>query len=291
MSKKTVLVLGATGMLGSMVYRRLLWATDVSVFGTARTVPEHTVGIFEFDFDLWNGSHQLHTIINNIKPEVIINCIGLIPQANPKNDEEYYQQNYYLPSTILNCYPDIKLIQPSTDCVYDGVPIKGRERNLYTKDDSEYFSHEPYGLSKRMFDDINMDKCVILRGSVIGPNLLKSGHGLFDWAVSQKRQSIKGYKNHYWNGNTTFEFANRALEVIRSENYESGVYTLGNSEIVSKYELLQLISKCYNLNLDIHEFETEKTVDRTLQVSDTLPKISTQLENMKLWLTLQGMKL
>jgi len=291
MSKKTVLVLGATGMLGSMVYRRLLWATDVCVFGTARKAPEHTVGIFNFDFDLWDGSHQLHTIINNIKPEFIINCIGKIPQASPKNDEEYYQQNYYLPSTILNCYPDIKLIQPSTDCVYSGEPIPGRERNLYTIDDIEHYSHEPYGLSKRMFDDINNNKCVILRSSIIGPNLHKSGNGLFDWALSKKRQNINGYKNHFWNGNTTFEFANRILEIIRSENYESGVYTLGNEEIVSKYDLLQMISKCYKLDLTISEFETEKTIDRTLQVSNTLPKISIQLENMKLWLTLQGMKL
>ena len=104
----------------------------------------------------------------------------------------------------------------------------------------------------------------MLRTSIIGPEL-NTSFGLFEWFLKQKSE-VSGYTNAYFNGLTTLELAKIILTVIRSFSALSGLYHLGSHRI-SKFSLLELISKYYNHEIHIKP-NSSVVVDRTLDCSN-----------------------
>lgn len=280
-SQKKILILGVSGMLGSMVYQYFTHYSVGVVSGTSRQKIKKYPFLIEYSTSELN---KIDEIIDAIKPDYIINCIGTIPQTNP-NKLEYYKNNYDLPSRIITNHKKSILIQPSTDCVFSGEPIPGRKYNLYSTTDfiEQNLAKDSYGLSKKVFDAIYGNQAIVLRGSIIGPGINSKGSGLFDWVASNRNETIKGYTNHYWNGNTTLEFAKVAAKFVKESNDNFGIYTLGNREVLTKYELVKKISDTFQLKIQVNEFETEKPVDKTLEVSNLVLPFSKQIEELNFW--------
>lgn len=279
MTEKKILILGATGMLGSIIYRYFTYNYLGEIWGTART-PISNKRIVYFDS---SNLSSLDDIVVKVKPEYIINCIGSIPQMKP-SISEYYRNNFDLPARIIEKHKDVTLVQPSTDCVFTGNRKLETKANLYSNEElSTYRATDSYGLSKSTFDAIYGDRAVVLRCSIIGPGIEKKSGGLFDWVASNRNNTVTGFTDHYWNGNTTLEFSKIAANLVRNGNKEFGIYTLGNAEILSKAELLHKISTTFSLNVTVSNQATGKIVDKTLQVSPKVTPLSKQLVELEQW--------
>lgn len=305
-----VLILGSTGMLGSVVSRYFLNNKDLDVRTTSR-IP---IGENEYYFDVKDPKNfdAMKYILDEFKPGVIINCIGAIPQSGKNTHREFFDINYQFPYRLA-VNSDAYLIQPSTDCVFSGIPkvpgkvniSKNSEFIEETANDLEKYdfgvSSDAYRDSKRLFDygvATNPDiyrRVIVLRGSLIGPNVESKvgGGGLFDFVRSNRGNKIKGYTNHFWNGNTTLEFAELCEDMILDYHSSfTGIISLGNPKVVSKYELIRLIKEIFQFDIELEEFATPNTVDKSI-TNDVIDvdSIEIQLRRLKQWITEQGIKL
>jgi dTDP-4-dehydrorhamnose reductase len=147
------------------------------------------------------------------------------------------------------------MIHISTDCVFDGV--KGN----YTEADP-VTARDLYGLSKYLGEVVDTPH-VTLRTSIIGHEL-SSRHGLLEWFLSQAT-TIQGYSKAIYTGFPTTEFARILDEHVFDRPDLVGLYHVSSTPI-SKYELLQLIGKCYGHRTAIVKND-EVVIDRSLDSS------------------------
>ena len=192
-----ILILGHKGMLGHMVYKVLSDSYEI------KTINER--------FPNWNKE-----LFDGI--DLIINCIGAIPQKT-----EEFDINWQIP-LWLDKNTDCNIIHPATDCEVD---------------------NSSYGISKKQASNYIKDHCKttkIIQTSIIGPEL-NSNYSLLEWFLSQ-RGEVNGYTEAIWNGVTTLEWAKQCKVVI--DNWDTTpLLTILYSNKVSKYELLVRIQELY----------------------------------------------
>src|SRR5687768_8326092 len=88
---KTVLVLGAAGMLGHTVFRYLSQQNNLKIFGTLRQsndlhhFPVHLHSQLISNVNVLD-SDEIVEVLKKTRPDVIINCIGIIKQLSSAND-------------------------------------------------------------------------------------------------------------------------------------------------------------------------------------------------------------
>ena len=82
--KVRVLLLGANGMLGSMIQKRILLNPNFELIATSRRPRE-----YEENFDVMKD--DITNLIKRVNPEFVINCISLNPQNNARNLFSFYQ--------------------------------------------------------------------------------------------------------------------------------------------------------------------------------------------------------
>ena len=236
MSKK-ILVLGGDGMAGHIV-ADYLEERGNDVFVTVRK--NHSEK--RKNFDVLKNYQELELIIDEIKPEFVINCIGVLNQFAEENKAGAVLINSFLPHYVdsLSSKYDFKLIHISTDCVFSGEKGNYVETNLT---DAPSF----YGKSKAL-GEINNDRNVTFRTSIVGPDINENGIGLFNWFIKQTGE-INGFTNVIWSGVTTLELA-KAIE--KSFDTEiTGLYHLVNNKSINKYDLVSLFKKHLNKSIEI----------------------------------------
>ena len=263
------MVLGSKGMLGQVAVR---------FFGE-----NHEVIVFN---DRYVPSSRLKYIddLIELKPSVIINCVGKIKQKTSRF-EDLFVANTLLPLD-LNGLPDhILIIHPSTDCVFSGTRTEpyGAFSLLNAEDD--------YGLSKIYgeLSALRREATFIVRTSIIGLTIGNESSGLLDWFMRQPNgASINGFTNHYWNGITTLEwcriaesiiFNSRAREIPRVSNF----LQVGAESAISKYELLVMANEVFKRNLKIIPIATAESVNRVLDPTVKIGSVRQQLEAYSEW--------
>ena len=117
---KKILIIGATGTLGSSIYK-MFKQKGYSVAGMSRNDKEYAVNF---------NDEKLISTLNHINPTVIINCTGIV-------DIDYCEENpidawkLHVKSTIyLFKYlssSNVKHVHISTDQFYDGKKKKNSE--------------------------------------------------------------------------------------------------------------------------------------------------------------------
>ncbi|MGL5630452.1 MAG: sugar nucleotide-binding protein [Mycoplasmoidaceae bacterium] len=243
------LILGGYGMAGSMIASYLIYKKyNVSV-----TVREKK-NIFK-DEIIWNNNEfdDLKKIIINF--DVVINCIGILNRTLI-SELEIKNTNSDLPqflNKITEEY-DIKFIHLSTDCVFSG-----NSKLPYTED-SQKDGNSVYDLSKAN-GEFNSRKNLVIRTSIIGPELKKNGIGLLNWFLNSDKK-IVGYNNWYWSGITTLVLA-QVIEYVCINNI-SGLIHVNNGERISKYELLHIFNKVFNSSKIIEKKDLEKEINKFL---------------------------
>ena len=235
-------------MVGHVITRYLDTLGKYIIFNSSRShLNKNTIII-----DLFNRK-LIQQTLNKIKPDIVINCAGVLIKESNANPEKAIYINGYFPHYLKYMGDDLKykIIHLSTDCVFSGKIGNYSEEDF--KDGVDY-----YAKSKSIGEIIN-DKDLTFRTSIIGPEIKKNGAGLFHWFMNQKG-TLHGYSNVYWTGITTLELA-KGIDKAIEQNIK-GLYHLV-PEKISKYKLLNLIKEIWGVDIRILE-DFEHKNDKSL---------------------------
>lgn len=255
-----VLIIGATGMLGYSLFQNLSDAVHLDVYGTVRSIKGKEQFFRDCEERILKGIDvsnlvAIEAVLKEIKPDVVINCIGLIKQHSiSKQHVDAVAINSLLPHQLASLCDkySCKLIHFSTDCIFDG------KKGLYKESDTPD-ARDLYGRSK-FLGEVDYAPHLTLRTSIIGHEL-DSSVSLVDWFLSQEH-STKGFSKAIFSGLPTCVIARLLIEKILPASDLSGLYQL-SVEPIDKYSLLNLIADNYSKNIEIIE-STELQIDRSL---------------------------
>ena len=222
-------VLGVNGMAGHTV-SLYLQGRGHAVVGLARCsspLVETIVG------DVRDAG-ALRQHIRDGSFDAVINCVGILNADAERNKSTAVFINALLPHLLTECAAELptQIVHLSTDCVFSGKRGQYREDDLR---DGETF----YDRSKAL-GELEDDKSITLRTSIVGPDLSPTGIGLLNWFM-QQQGSVNGYTGAIWNGQTTLQLA-KTIEYA-AERRIGGLYNIVPEGGVTKYELLQLFNR------------------------------------------------
>ncbi|MGE3680847.1 MAG: dTDP-4-dehydrorhamnose reductase family protein [Bdellovibrionales bacterium] len=255
-----VLILGSSGMLGHALFNRL--SEDFEVFGWQRSDKKITLNP-HWSERVITGLEMSDTVaveakVRKLKPDYVINCMGVIKQFKRTPRAEFVAVNSMWPHTLdaICSHAGVKLIHFSTDCVFDGA--KGN----YVESDPPSASDD-YGLSKYLGEVISGSEALTLRTSIIGHEIGRS-LSLIDWFLTQ-RTSVQGFRQAIYTGLPTVEVADFLRRYMHNSWDLKGLYHLC-SHPISKYDLLTLVGEIYGHKLEIIA-DDEVRIDRSLNGS------------------------
>ena len=211
--------------------------------------------------------------------DIVINAIGILNLFAEENKSMAVVLNGYLPHFIADCLKDKKarLIHMSTDCVFAG------DTGPYYEDsfpDGKMF----YDRSKAI-GEINDEKNLTFRNSIVGPDPNEKGIGLFNWFMKQDGP-VGGYTGAIWTGVTTLTLA-KAMESAIKENL-TGLYNLVNNESINKFDLLGLFNKYFRNGKIVINPNDKLKLDKSLRHKRTdfsfqVPSYEQQVKEMANW--------
>ena len=267
-----VVVLGGTGMLGSMAVKYLSGDPSLKVAATARVASlteqmRRDLGAAEWRaFDAESaGAAQIRSAIS--ESGWVVNAIGVIkPYIHDDNAAEVARAvriNALFPHLLAGAAEatGARVIQIATDCVYSGQ--KGR----YVESD-KHDALDAYGKTKSL-GEVGSPGVCHLRCSIIGPER-KAHVSLLDWFMGQEQgATVNGYTNHLWNGVTTLHFAKLCQGIIRKGEAMPHMQHVVPSEAVSKANMLQLFAlHGGRQDLTVCPGPASLALDRTLATED-----------------------
>ena len=262
MQKTNIFILGATGMLGHVLLRRLSRLPSLEVHASSRRLDGlerwFTAGerarihgpVAADDFP------SVQRLLEELRPAVVINCIGVIKQlAGAKDPLQCIEINALFPHRLAKACQEngARLVQISTDCVFCGRQGNYRESDFPDCDDL-------YGRTK-LLGEVDYPHAVTLRTSIIGHEL-QSQVSLVDWFLAQEGK-VRGFTQAIYSGFPTVEMARIIADLVIPAPELHGLYHVASTPI-SKYELLCRIAHIYGKRIDIEpygEFHCDRSLD------------------------------
>jgi dTDP-4-dehydrorhamnose reductase len=249
--KKKILIIGSKGMAGHVIYHYFKSLPNFDVIDISRDND-----FFESNYIVdVTDTNKLKAIFEEEKPNVVVNCIGVLNKDAEDNPDKAIFLNSYFPHFLAKegTNKNFKLIHISTDCVFNG------KKGSYTEGDvKDGFGF--YAQSKAL-GEVNYGTHLTIRTSIIGPELKTNGIGLFHWFMNQTGE-INGYINAFWSGVTTLELS-KAIEISIKQDI-NGLIHLTNGIKISKFDLIHLMKDVFDKSdIDILTYEG-KTVDKSL---------------------------
>lgn len=250
-----VLILGATGMLGHKVWEQFRDRFDCRA--TVRKRP--TIDLFADDrviegFEATDFA-SIPRLVATVRPNVVINCIGVIKQLEAAHDPiASITLNSLFPHVVARAAAEAgsRMIHVSTDCVFAGTRGGYREEDLPDATDL-------YGRSK-LLGEVGAPM-LTLRTSVVGREL-QTSVGLVEWFLSHRGGTVRGFRNARFSGVTTARLATILAEVTERHPSLTGVYHV-SGEAISKYDLLTMLNEWMRADVMIQP-DDAMVVDRTL---------------------------
>ena len=247
---KRVLILGSTGLIGHQIYNYLKNDGNYELHNIAfrEKIEKDTIILDARDENNLIEQRKI------LKPEYIINCIGILISASNKDPKSAIFLNAYMPHRLeaLSNKINAKLTHISTDCVFSGSKKEPYIENDYKDGKDTYAKTKGLG-------EIISDKHLTLRTSVVGPELKTDGEELFHWFMNQEDE-ISGFTKSIWSGVTTIELAKAVKWSI--ENNITGLYHVTNNSSITKYELLKLFKKYTKKKIEIKKVDG-KDIDKS----------------------------
>lgn len=263
-----ILILGVSGMLGHKLFEIISKESEFDVYGT---VIKESTTFDKFPKNLRSKiifgviadkPETFIKVINDIKPKIVINAIGIIKQNNSSKDTEtMIKVNALFPHQLANACTEVgaRMITIATDCVFDG-----QKGEAYLESDIPT-CHDTYGMTKYL-GEIYGDKHLTLRTSIIGHEL-ETHLSLLDWFINEPSKTINGYTKAIFSGLTTLELSKFLLDKIFKDPSITGLWHLSVNPI-SKFDLLSIIAKEYNKEVEM--IPSEKVIINRALNSDRL---------------------
>lgn len=252
-----VLVLGATGMLGHKVAQRL-HAGQFEVYAAARGPIPSELGVPNANLLRLGDAGSEATLaqtIRAVRPDVVVNCVGIIKQTRAACDfARVVDINALLPHRLAHLCEEMssRFVHFSTDCVYSGLAGDYSEKALPDPADL-------YGRSK-LAGEPETEHSLVIRTSIIGREL--RGHsGLVEWFLRQEGIAA-GFRRAIFSGLPTVTLAELLGTLLSDYPEMRGVWHV-SADPINKYELLLLIQKQFNHNAQLVPTDTP-AIDRSL---------------------------
>ena len=269
-----ILILGAAGMAGH----------TIAIYFKEQGHEAHAFARKPFPYCHWIKGDAFDTeclkeIVITGEYDAVINCIGLLNQFAESAPEKAIYINSFLPHQIVAWLKDTStcFIQMSTDCVFAG--------NTGPYDETSFPDGKSYYDRTKALGEVNDDKNLTFRNSIIGPDINEKGIGLFHWFMQQNGE-VNGFTKAIWTGVTTLTLA-KAMEHALQTGL-TGLYNLVNNSSINKYDLLCLFNKHFRNNeLAINQSE-KNVLDKTLICKRTdfdfvVPSYEQMIIEMKEW--------
>ncbi len=271
---KNILVLGSIGMAGHLI---TLYFKEKGFNVTA-----YSMQPFPYCNNIIGNALETENFKNMLLEgdyDAVINCIGILNQVAEDNQSLATYLNSYLPHLVADTLKDkkTKLIHMSTDCVFAGNSGPYYEDSL--RDGLTFYDRS------KALGEVEDNKNLTFRNSIIGPDMNENGIGLFNWFMKQ-RGEINGFTGAMWTGVTTLTLA-KAMEQAIKEDL-CGLYNLVNNTSISKYDLLCLFNKYFKNNeLKINKSES-LNLDKSLRrkrndFSFVVPSYEEMVSEMSDW--------
>ena len=252
--------MGAGGMLGHKLTQ--VFSGKFDVFVTLRSEYknyEHlNIFVRERTFERIDVENieKIKELVEKVRPDAIVNAIGIIKQIpNANNVIKTLKINSIFPHQLTEIAKEYgaRLICIGTDCVFNGKKGNYSEADISDADDL-------YGKSKNL-GEVLAENCLTIRTSIIGREI-GTGHSLLEWFLSNQGKTVKGFKNAVFSGFPTIILAEILADLIENHRNLNGLYHV-SSEPINKFDLLNLIKKVYQANIEI-EPEEDFVIDRSL---------------------------
>jgi dTDP-4-dehydrorhamnose reductase len=243
-----VLVLGGSGMLGHAAYRIFSAAPGIEAFATLRGEGARRYFPASLQDGIVTGvdvldTDALTTALSKIRPDVVVNCVGLVKQLSSAKDPlAALPINSIFPHRLARLCGLLgaRLVHVSTDCVFLG------DRGGYLEADRAD-ADDLYGRSK-LLGEVDEPHAITLRTSIIGREL-GSRNGLVDWFLGEKGK-VRGFTRAIFSGLTTDELSRVILERVLPRPELHGVWQVSVAPI-NKFDLLVLLREAYGLSTEI----------------------------------------
>jgi dTDP-4-dehydrorhamnose reductase len=252
---RSVLVLGAEGMLGSMVTSVLGGRSDLEVAAAARSARE---GRLRFEV-----GDDVGELLDAAGCDWIVNALGLVkPRIDERSSASVRQAievNALFPHELAAAAGNrgLRVIHIATDGVFSG-------RQGAHDEDAMHDALDVYGKTKSL-GEATGDNVLNLRCSIVGPGE-QTGGSLLRWLVSQPPGArVTGFTNHRWNGVTTYHFARLCAGIVREDLRLPGTLHVVPQDVVSKADLLELLTEAFGRqDITIAREPAPLAVDRSL---------------------------
>ncbi len=258
-----IMVLGVTGMLGNAMFRVLSEAAEHEVYGTSRSDSAYRHFGETFAGQIISGveveNHDsLVRAFAVVRPQVVVNCIGLVKQLDCVTDPlRAIPINSLLPHRLasLCSATGSRLVHFSTDCVFSGAKGGYRETDFPDAEDL-------YGRTK-LLGEVDYPHAITLRTSIIGHEL-SGNRSLIGWFLAQEG-TVNGFSRAIFSGLPTVELSYVVRDTILPNSELRGIFHVAASPI-SKYELLRLVADIYGKTIEIVP-DNHPVIDRSLNAS------------------------
>ncbi|MDG2052465.1 MAG: sugar nucleotide-binding protein [Flavobacteriaceae bacterium] len=220
-----ILILGASGFIGNMLYKELLPYFDV--YGTYRSLnPKFDDNKIMFQFNM--ESNDINSILNKVKPNYIISSL----RGEFENQLKVHQEllNYTLVN--INC----KLIYISTVNVFDAkgkFPAYENDSLLANSEYGKYKANQEKAISK-----LPSSKYVIIRLPIVlgvnSPRIIQLKE------ASKNKTEFDVYPNLIINASTDHKIAQQVHYIVNKNL--SGFYHLSSNDLIHHSELFKEIS-------------------------------------------------
>ena len=270
-----LLVLGASGMAGHTISLYMSeQGHNVTGFDNRKSKTCDTITGDARDTD------KLREIICSGSYDAVINCIGILNQFAEEKKELAVFLNAYLPHFLAEVTKDTKtkVVHMSTDCVFS---CKRGEYTVNDLRDGETF----YDRSKAL-GELDDDKNVTLRNSIVGPDTNPKGIGLLNWFM-QQNGTISGYTKVMWTGLTTLQLA-KAMEAAIEQDAH-GLYNMVYEKPISKHDLLSLFNQYMRADKltikPVSDASSNKSLKRTrFEFNYRIPSYEIMISELAEWM-------
>lgn len=199
----------------------------------------------------------LTKVIQETKPAIVLNCVGIVKQLKDSSDHlKSISLNSLFPHQLAKVCAEhgARMIQFSSDCVFDGMKGDYRENDFTNAQDL-------YGRSKALGEIDYLGNVLTMRTSSIGREVFPHG-GLVEWFLGNRGKGITGYKHAIYSGFPTKRLGNIIADHVIPNPALSGIMHIASTPI-DKYSLLKMIKDHFNLSVDI-ALNDQVSIERSL---------------------------